>query len=203
MNGYVSVCERYRKLRAHSRELLEEEAFHALRMRVDVAAIDDDILRRVKRDWAAHPERLVAWDWERGIIGPLRRKNARFFDLALLVRGQLCGLAAVRMSNHKRWLSLTHVEGAPGEHPLKGKVLPLVINAMYIYRGAVCRQGEEHGLGIRVLNPLDEALPCYQNQGYSLSVDSKRLRSIEIEPRTDPESLGVLEKSDGKPAAES
>lgn len=182
MSSYRSAVERYRKHRAVTKELLEEEALHNFRMRVDVVSIDDDILRRVRRDWYGNPSRRVDWDWDAGIIQPLRRTNARAFDIAMLVKGQLCGLAAARVSHKKRWLSLTHIEGAPCDHALKGVILPLVVNALYIYRGVICTEEAVKDLGIRILNPLDEALTCYKANGYTVSTDSKRLRSIVIEP---------------------
>ena len=182
MSNYRTAFARYRVHRKHTRELLEEEAFHVFKLRVNVVTIDEDILRRVRQEWAGHLERKVDWDWEKGIVDRMWRKNARGLDLGFVVEGQLCGLAAARMSDAKRWLSLTHIEGAPMEHPLKGRVLPLVINGLYIYRALANTEETLKSTGIRVLNPLDEALPCYEKQGYTLSTSSKRLRSIVIEP---------------------
>lgn len=176
-----TVGRRYAQHRYSARELLEAEALATFYKRVDVVAIDEDILRRVKRDWETHPDRRVQWDWERGIMEPLFRSGARWFHFALLVQGHLCALAAIRLSSKKRWLSLTYLEGAPEDHPLKGKVLPLAINALYIYRAVICDKQDLKSVGIRVLSPLDGALSCYKASGYSLSTDTKWLRSITIE----------------------
>jgi hypothetical protein len=181
MSDYLSAVQRYKTYRRLSKELLEEEAFHKFRSRVDVVSIDEDILRRVSRDWYQSPKRKVHWDWDAGIMQPLRRTSARPFSFAMLVKGQICGLAAARVSHRKRWLSLTHLEGAPEEHPLKGMVLPLAVDALYIYRGVICVDKDPQSMGIRVLNPLDDALTCYNANGYTLSTNTKRMRSIVIE----------------------
>lgn len=182
MNTYTSAKERYRKYRNLTRELLEEAAFHEFRFRVDVVSIDDDILRKVQRDWYGHSGRKCQWDWEEGIIGQLHRSGSRWLDLAILVKGQLCGLVAARLSPSKSWLSLTHIEACPDSgHPLKGAILPLAIRALYIYRGVIRPTGEAEKTGIRILNPLEEALPCYRSHGYTLQPGSKRLRAIVLE----------------------
>ena len=87
---------------------------------------------------------------------------------------------AARLSHHRVWLSLTHVEGAPGEHPLKGQVLPLSVRALFVYRGVIAEHGCAEKIGVRVLHPLEEAIPYYQSRGYTLSSDTKWLRAIVI-----------------------
>lgn len=182
MTDHTRAKERYRKHRLHTRELLEEAAFHEFRYRVDVGCIDEDILRRAQRDWYGHPLRKCHWEWDEAIMGPLRRSGSRWLDLALLVRGQLCGLVAARLSPNKTWLSLTHIEASPDpEHPLKGAILPLAIQALYLYRGVIHPMGEAKKTGIRILHPLEEALPCYRSNGYTLQPGSKWLRAIVLE----------------------
>lgn len=182
MSDHISALQRYRKHRRHTRELLEEAALHEFRFRVDVVSIDEDILRKVQRDWHGHAERKCAWNWEEGVMGPLWRSGSRWLDLAILVKGQLCGLVAARLSANKTWLSLTHIEACPDvSHPLKGSILPLAIQALYIYRGVIHPTGEAGKTGIRILNPLEQALPCYRSNGYTLQPGSKWLRAIVLE----------------------
>jgi hypothetical protein len=179
--SYTSVCARYRQFRDHTRELLEESLLAETRRRVQAVSIDADVFRRVRQDWVAHPDRKVRWDWQSSIVEPLHRKNAMYLDFALLADGQLCALAAARMSDKKRWLSLTHIEGAPGQHPLKSRVLAVVVEALYIYRAVVCDRGDEKAIGIRILNPLEEALPYYAKQGHTLFRFSKKLAGFVLE----------------------
>jgi hypothetical protein len=179
---YLTTKERYRKHRLHARELLEEELLHAFQRRIKVVAIDDDVVREARREWYDKPGRRVQWDWDTGIVAPGRRSSARYFDFALIDGGSLCVLAAARVSHKKRWLSLTHVEGAPWEHPLKGRVLPVVIRSLYIYRGVICAtQVGVQSTGVRILNPLPDALECYSRHGYTLQQSTKWHRAIDIE----------------------
>lgn len=174
--------DRYRAYRRHTKELAEEEALPICRTRILFVSVDEDVLRRLRREWYDCPQRRVDWDWEQDIIGPLHRAGPRYLDFAMIVGGQICGLVAARVSRRKRWISLTHVEACPEGHPLKGRILPLAINTLYIFRGVICPPEATKSLGIRVLNPTPEALSCYNNNGYRLSSDSKWLRDIIIEP---------------------
>lgn len=181
MSDHARAKERYKVHRRHTRELLEEELLHALRFRVDVSAVDDDILRRVEREWYPHRSRVVRWDWEGEILSPLQRRGPRGLALALIVRGQVCGLMAARVSPSKTWLSLTHLEGAPEQHPLKGHILPIAARAMYIYRAVIAPEDQDDSIGIRILRPLKEAIPYYQQWGYTDFTMTKRLQAIVLE----------------------
>lgn len=188
--GYVTTKERYRKHRLHARELLEEELLQEFRRRIKVVAIDDDVLREARREWYDHPNRLVAWDWDTGVAAPGRRSSARFFDFALIDKGALCVLVAARVSHKKRWLSLTHVESAPGEHSLRGQVIPLAIKALYIYRALICGEEAAETIGIRILNPIPDAVQCYAGHGYTRNDFTKWHRAINVEMPLAPAARG-------------
>lgn len=178
--SYENAKARYRELRSLTKTLLEEEALATYWKRVDIVSIDDDILRRAERDWYSASSRRTSWDWDGGIMQPLRRSGARWLALAFICEGQLCGMMAARLSPRKVWLSLTHLEGAPGEHPLKGRILPLSIRALFVYRGVISDEGCADKMGVRVLNPLPEAMACYESNGYTLASDTKWLRAIVV-----------------------
>jgi len=161
---------------------LEEELLVSFRLRVDVSAIDDDVLRKVRTDWGNHPERMTNWDWDTGICAPFRNAGPRGLDFALMVHGSVCGLAVARLSPRKRWISLTHIEGAPAQHELKGHVLAIVIRAMHIYRAVISANFEAEKIGVRILNPLSDAVEWYQRQGLQLTHQSKWLCAIEVTP---------------------
>lgn len=189
-----AAIARYRHYRKMARELLEEQLLAEFRMRIDVIAIDDDILRKARRDWYFDTNRRVNWDWESQILAPARKRGCRGIELALVVQGKLCGLAVAKMSRRRKWLSLTHIEGAPTPHPLKGEVLPIVLAALSIYSALIVvdeedvndgeKIGEKNRIGIRVLNPTNDAMPRYRKAGYNLGTSTKRLRSIIIEEAT-------------------
>ena len=174
---------RYRRHRKHARALLEEDLLAGYRRRIDVLPIDDHVLALASRDWYSHPARRVNWDWKTAILSSHHRRGPRGIDLAFIDKGQLCGLAVARVSRRKTWLSLTHIEGAPTLHPLKGEVLPIVIQALEIYSTLIAADGERL-VGIRVLNPTEDAMVRYQQAGYPLSLKTKKLRAMVIHPRT-------------------
>jgi hypothetical protein len=183
MSKHQLAKERYREHRKHARAIIEEELFHALRIRVDVIHIDEDVLRKAERQWYDNPDRLVNWDWESEIMAPLLNYGPRTFYAAYLIRGELCALAAARLSPAKKWLSLTHVEGARNDNPLKGKVLPVVLRSLAIFR-AVAATNTAEMPGIRVLRPTADALPCYYAHGYEQATVSKKDSMIIIESPT-------------------
>ena len=184
---YTRAKERYRNYRNETRALLEEETLAQFRsMRVDVVGIDDDVHRKVEKQWYDHANRRVDWDWERDICEPLLSFGPRVFHAAFLVRGQLCGLVAARLSPAKQWLSLTYLEGSPVPgHPLKGLVLPLAVRSLYVFRGVISQRDGELAPkmpGLRVLRPLPDALDCYRARGYTREILAKKDSVIVIEP---------------------
>lgn len=180
-DDYRRARERYRVYRRQTRELIEEETLPSFRFRVDVVAIDDDILRKAKRDWYECADRRVGWDWEADIIKPLHGFGPRTLDAAFVVKGQLCALMAARLSPDKRWLSLTFLEGCPVGHPLKGSVVALAIRTLYIYRAVICSREDVRKIGIRILRPTQPALDCYRRNGFDNFVDAKRDPMIIVE----------------------
>jgi hypothetical protein len=184
--GYAGAKERYKRGRSQTRELIEEEALTAYRFRVDVSAIDDDILRRFHRDWVGQPGRHVDWNWEQDIVPQLVSYGPRTFSAAFLVKGQLCALMAARLSPAKQWLSLTHLEGAPTDHPLRGKVIPLAIRAMFVFRAVISEKDQAEKTGLRILRPLEDALDCYRGAGFATVAKAKKDSAIVVEqPRAE------------------
>lgn len=181
MSQRVQAAERYRRYRDHTRELMEEELLHALRRRVDVLSIGNDVLRKVRRDWYAASLRRVSWDWEQDIMKPLWSYGERTYNAAFEVNGQLCGLMTARVSPAKRWISLTHLEGSPApDHPLKGLIVPLAIRSLLVFRGVICCNGNAKSTGVRILRPLEDAIKCYADAGFRDYTKQKREASIVV-----------------------
>ncbi|WAC72090.1 hypothetical protein OU995_21350 [Roseateles sp. SL47] len=177
------VAARYKAHRKFVREVLEEQLLSEYRFRIDVGTIGDDVLRKARRDWYGHEKRRVNWDWENEILVKHYRRGPRGIEFSLSVEGQLCGLAVARVSRHKHWLSVTHLEGAPGTHRLKGKVLPIMVQGFQMYSAQISRDDEEQP-GLRLLNPTDDAMVRYRQAGYNASALTKRLCAVVIQPRT-------------------
>lgn len=174
---------KYKSQRNLARELLEEQILADDLLKVDVVAIDDDILRKARNAWYDDPLRRVDWDWEQYIMPRHHRNSVRGIDFALLYQGRLCALAVARLSRRKRWLSLTYMEGAPDQHPLKGNVLAYVLTGLSIYKALIVPEDQPGSIGIRVLKPSEGAMQRYTAAGYNLSTTKKWLRSIVIEER--------------------
>jgi hypothetical protein len=98
------------------------------------------------RDWADHPamqNRHVSFHW--GMLhDDDRRENelcGRRTCVAVLARQQLCGLAHMMVSRDGRVLLMTQMEGAPGDHAMKGLLGYGVIDAaLNVAQGLGCRE---------------------------------------------------------------
>lgn len=151
-----------------TRDLLEEEALRAFRIKIDVCPINDDAHAAIRTTWTPLA-RKVAFPWEERILPTLHKSHPRRLDLALWCDGHLCGLAVVRLADCKAWLSITHIEGSPDpSHPLKSLVVPLVLVGTDIYGTLVQAHDDARRRPIvRIMNPLKESINWYARCGYS------------------------------------
>lgn len=159
---------KHKELRRLTRELLQEEALRAFRVRVDVHPIDDDACASIRTRWTP-TGRKVAFPWEERILPTLHKSHPRRLDLALWCLGHLCGVAVVRLADCKAWLSITHIEGSPDpSHPLKSLVVPLVLAGADLY-GTLIQAHDDAGRRpvVRIMNPLKESINWYASCGYS------------------------------------
>lgn len=163
------VCvAKYRRLRRHTHELLEEEVLRAFRQKIRVTSLNSDALSAVKSVWMQQARR-VAFNWEGRICPTLVKSHPRRLELALWVESELCGLAVARLSDAREWVSLTHIEGAPNpSHPLRGKVVPIALIGADIFGTLVQAEAEmAETPKVRILNPLRESMDWYERCGYS------------------------------------
>ena len=95
-------------------------------------------------DW---DDRLYQWSWF-DLKRKFRNIPARF-ELSIGVHGNVCGLAIGKPSRGRRHLSVYFLEGNPDkQHPLKGQVLPLLVEASLFYGFALgCTY-------LRLINPV-------------------------------------------------
>lgn len=125
-------------------------------------------LKALDEQWAGQ-RRPVAFRWRDEVVRVARNSHPRRLDLAFYHQNVLCGLAMGRLSNSRECLSFTHIEGHPmGFHPLKGKIVPLTLAAGKIFAGYVQQECELLSEPvIRIMNPSQEAITWYAQNGYS------------------------------------
>ena len=186
---YWDAYERYAELRGFARALLSEEALRETQTRVEVRPITSDILSTVRNSWRTCPDRVARWDWAE-VVKKLATYGPRTLDMAFYggypLRPQLCGLAVAKVSPHKRWLSLTHIEACPFTHPLKGHIFPFALSGVRAFRALICTPEEAEKMGTRILSPTTDALPFYRSRGYTDHVETKHLSYLVVEPPESP-----------------
>lgn len=160
--------QKYTTIRRNTHELLEEEIFRAFRKKIEVTHIDADVLSAIDEQWCLS-DRLMPFAWGAQIMRTLAQTHPRAMEMALWHEKQLCGLAVARLSDAKTWLSITHIEGCPTkDHPLKSKVVPIVIAGSQIYASQVQLHDALGRLPtLRIMRPLEGAEDWYKKLGYS------------------------------------
>lgn len=113
--------------------------------------------------WEADPRRRVNWPWI-DMREWFRRDPARF-ELEIHCAGRICALALGRPSASRSNCSLHYVEASPDPtHPLRGKVLAVVLTALEQYCAAI---GASE---MRVVQPLAALIPLYVGRyGFTLA----------------------------------
>jgi hypothetical protein len=160
----VSCAARYMQHREHTYVLLEEEALRQTGMRVQTSEICIASLKEAK----AWQNRIATWDWETDVLQTLRKSHPRRLEMAFRVSNELCGLAVARVSDAKVWVSITHMEGKPGTHPLSRKICALSIKAADIFSALIHDESSDAlRPQVRLMNPLKNAIACYAHNGYS------------------------------------
>lgn len=122
---------------------------------IEAGPIDQLALAQVST-WT---RRRYKWDW-----GAIRKKRSHAparFELAVSVQGLLCGLIIGKPSRGRRHLSISYLEGAPNEHPLKSKLLGILLDGAMEY-------GFATGCGKLVLwDPVAKLIPIYEQAGFT------------------------------------
>lgn len=113
-------------------------------------------------DWE---NRMYLWSWF-DLKRKFRNIPARF-ELSIGVHGEICGLAIGKPSRGRRHLSVYFLEGNPDkQHPLKGSVLPIVLEASSLYANALgCSY-------LRLIQPVDGLHARYRRWGFEFGKDS-------------------------------
>ena len=106
---------------------------------------------------------IRCWDWAQLAQDAYTVPAA--FHLAIWCGAQLCGLAVGRPSKARRRLTIAVLEGAPYPHPLRGKILDLVLITAEVYGRSLGSQL------LRLEQPIKPMLAVYQRRGFTLAGD--------------------------------
>ena len=130
----------------------------------DITDINSKALECWEKQWLSFIPSGRSWsDWNwRDDVAEWKRHIDRF-EVAIWSGRQLCGLALGKPSQARNNLSVYLLQGSSVEnHPLKGKVLAIVIDAAGAYGTALgCRE-------LRLVKPLSGMVGKYQDLGFRL-----------------------------------
>lgn len=160
---HTSTENKYQSLRDASRQVAQNNLPAGLQDLVALKGIDSVTLALAKR-WEASPERShdADWSWSHGFRQYAYRHPKRF-DLAIwYAKAQLCGLSIGKPTYAGPRLRLDIIEGAPWQHPLKGKVVELTVLAARTYAASL---GADQ---IRIMRPVNaEVIRYYEAHGFT------------------------------------
>ena len=149
-------------------DAIREAFYHSLSLRIlELSGIQVE----------AHPigysalEQIFEWDgrkypWNWFELKRKFRNIPARFELAINVQRSLCGLAIGKPSRGRRHLAVYFLEGNPDkQHPLKGQVLPILLEAAALYAVA---QGCSY---LRLINPVEGLHARYERHGFEFGKD--------------------------------
>ena len=129
-----------------------------------IAPIDRTALHVYAQTWAARRHWTGAGGWPWDLLVRSYLKKPRAFHAALWESNQLCGLAVGAVSKGRRRITLRYVQSAPDpEHPLRGRVMLLMLEAVKEYGLAL---GSE---SLVLRNPLAGVLRLYLDLGFVIA----------------------------------
>lgn len=160
MDDFRQVQNRYaERLRTALSEATRRLAISGLEIR----PIDPDALNSFRDHWRGHANRVPDWDWTSSDF-----REPKGINLAIWYGETLCGLASGKLTNSKV-VRIDYVEGSPNPHPLKGKIIPIVLTCGEAYRILV---GSKELRLYRVIQPL---IPVYEKYGFELAPEYDRV----------------------------
>lgn len=164
MNAAHKYAEgKYQSLRESSLRIAEATLPSSLKSVVNLDGINALALARANL-WEQSPQRHddASWSWRKG-FGSYAKYHPKRFELAIwFAKAQLCGLSIGKPTYSGSKLRLDFIEGAPGKHPLKGKVVELTIAAAEAYADSI---GAEQ---IRIMRPVNaEVIRYYEKHGFT------------------------------------
>lgn len=138
----------------------------AERLAVDglgLAPIDPDAIDAFRADWQRQRDRLTTWDW-----ADREHRLPKGFNVAVWQDGVLCGLASGKLTGSKV-LRVDYLEGSPANHPLKGRIIPIVLTCADAYRIYI---GAKE---LKLYDVWEPLIPVYQRFGFELAPEGQRV----------------------------
>lgn len=164
MNAAHKFAEgKYQSLRESSLRIAEATLPAALKNVVNLDGINSLALAKANL-WEQSPKRHddASWSWRKG-FGSYAKYHPKRFELAIwFAKAQLCGLSLGKPTYSGSRLRLDFIEGAPGNHPLKGKVVELTVLAAKTYAASI--DAEQ----VRIMNPVNaDVINYYEKHGFT------------------------------------
>lgn len=155
--------EGYRLIRKQAMQTLEPELQETLGLPVSLTDITVSALTQALtwggRYAAANMEcRQPGWDWDK-VLRKFRRRPRRV-ELAIWVADDLCGLALGRISDRCVVATIHFIEGNPGGHPLRGRVLPVAVRFLEVLAASL--EVKE----VSIEQPVPELIEYYKRLGF-------------------------------------
>ena len=122
---------------------------------LSVRTIDQTAIDWFQEHWRDRPGRRRTWD---GDWNSPRSEDD--FTIAIWLADTLCGLAAGQLT--KRAVRLEFIERLPGDNPLKGAVIPIVLTVMDNYAHLTDREE------LRLNDVATGLIPKYERFGFKL-----------------------------------
>jgi len=182
----------YTEVRKRYSEYLQEAYLHAKKLKTGISSsfdcshIDRQTLETWETTWkpCITPGMPGGWDWT-GLWQKYKRKTAKYFDLAIWSSQTLCGLAIGKPSRSNSHCTIYNIEGNPEAHPLKGLIIPLVIDVSESYTAII------GGYSVRFADPDMQLKEYYERLGFKLCLHRKakvRYKRNEVDYIYDGES---------------
>lgn len=157
---------KYKGIRQHVRELVEEQICSHTQRKIDVCPVGEDVFAAIETQWQP-VGRKVCFPWREDIHRILRQTHPRRLELSFWNGTALCGVGVARLSDARKWVSVTYIEASPiPSHALKGQVVTWVLVAADIFASLVADACNVAKPQIRILHPLPESIDWYEQLGY-------------------------------------
>lgn len=144
---------RYSDFREVARDSVNRRLPYPDKNKISLRGIDDRALTESGK-WELMRDRQVDWPW----MGGYRNYSYSYpkrFELAIWYNDLLCSLSLGRPSYMGSRLRLEFIESRPEEHPLRGRVTPIVVSVAEVY--AVLIGASQ----LRIIDPVDRRLIEY------------------------------------------
>lgn len=164
MNVAHKLAEsKYQGFRESSLRIAEATLPAGLKGVVNLHEINALALARAQQwEYSANRHEDASWSWRKG-FGSYAKQHPKRFELAIwFAKAQLCGLSLGKPTYSGSRLRLDFIEGAPGNHPLKGRVVEVTIAAAEAYADSI---GAEQ---LRIMRPVNvDVIRYYETHGFT------------------------------------